>query len=140
MRFTIPQFIERESPIVGPLTFKQFIIVGIGGGIILLLYFSIAKTRFFLFFILSIIIIGTSLLLAFFKIGGRNLPAVLISFLMFKISPKTYLWRKKETPIKVLKKEKVSLVKNEEEEKLPLKIAEKSQLKKMRTEIETKTK
>ena len=38
MRFQVPQFIEIESKIFGPLTLKQFIYLIGGGGIIFILY------------------------------------------------------------------------------------------------------
>jgi len=52
-----------------------------------------------------------------------------------------YIWRKKETLVAVFEKEKPASAKaTADKEELPLKIAEKSQLKKLRTQIETKTK
>jgi len=137
MRFTVPQFIERETPIVGPLTFRQFLIIGVAGGIVFFLYFSIGKTSFLLFLILAITLMSVSLALAFLQIGGRSLLTILGNFLRFSLSSKTYLWKKKEAPIRVFKKE---VIKEEVKEGLPLKIAEKSQLKKIKTEIETKIK
>lgn len=137
MRFTIPQFIEYETKIVGPLTFRQFIFIGIAGGIVFFLYFSIGKTSFLLFLFLAIISMAVGSILAFFQIGGRSFPIIIGNFLRFKLTPKIYIWKKKEVPMffkkEELKKEKV-------EEGLPLKIAEKSQLKKIRNQIETKTK
>ncbi|MDI6883397.1 MAG: PrgI family protein [Patescibacteria group bacterium] len=131
MRFTVPQFIERETPIVGPLTFRQFIFLGIAGAICFFLYFSLAKTSFFLFLVISIVVFAIALSLAFVQIGGRSLPTILVNALRFNLAPKIYLWKKKEIPVKVFKKE----VKKEEklEEELPLKIAEKSQLKKIKS-------
>ena len=136
MRFTIPQFIEYEAKIIGPFTFKQFVYVGLAGAVGFVLYFSVP----FYLFIISCFVLGIGALsLAFFKIGGRSLAIIIGNFLKFKLTPKMYIWRKKEQPITVFKKEKVKK-KEEPEEELPLKIAEKSQLKKLRTKIETQTK
>lgn len=135
MRFTVPKFIEHEAKIVGPLTFKQFIFIGVAGAIGFILYFALP---FSIFLIASLILGGGAMALAFLKIGGRSLPTILGNFLKFSISPKMFIWRKIEAPIKVFKKKEVK--KKEVEEELPLKIAEKSQLKKLRTQIETKTK
>ena len=135
MRFTVPQFIEHEAKIVGPLTFKQFIFIGMAGAVGFILYFTVP---FYIFLIACLILGGGAVALAFLKIGGRDLPTVLGNSLKFLISPKMYIWRKKETPVKVFKKEEIK--KEVPEEGLPLKIAEKSQLKKLRTQIETKTK
>jgi len=133
MRFTIPQFIEHEAKIIGPLTFRQFIFIGIAGAISFALYFMAP----FFIFLLSCFILGAGALgFAFFKIGGRSLSTILRNFLRFNLSPKIYIWRKKEALIKVFKKE---VKKEEKDGELPLKIAEKSQLKKIKTKIETKT-
>lgn len=135
MRFTVPQFIEYEVKIVGPLTFRQFIFVAIAGAIGFFLYF----TAPFTVFLLSSIVLGcVAFSLAFLKVGGREITTVIASFLKFNITPKTYLWRKKEAVITILKKGEEKTVIKEEE--LPLKIAEKSRLKKIKTVIETKTK
>lgn len=123
MKFTVPQFIERETPIVGPLTLRQFIFIAIGGGICFFLYFIFAKSNFFLFIVLSVITLGTFFAFAFLQIGGKSLPTVLVNALKFTFGPKKYLWRKREVLTKVLKKEK-------EEE---LKIGEKSQIKKIKS-------
>lgn len=139
MRFTVPQFIEHETKIVGPLTFKQFVYIGTAGAICFILYFSVP----FKIFIISCFILGGSgLALAFLKMGGRSLPALFANFLRFSLTPKMYIWqKKKQTPTVFKKEEKPSSAKaTEGEEELPLKIAEKSQLKKLRTQIETKTK
>jgi len=137
MRFTVPQFIEYETKIVGPLTFRQFIYVGIAGAICFFLYFTIGKTNFFLFIVACLIIGAIAVALAFFQIGGRSLPTIAGNFLRFTLAPKIYIWKKKEMPITIFRKE---IKKEEKKEELPLKIAEKSQLKKIKTEIETRTK
>ena len=138
MRFTVPQFIEYEAKIVGPLTFKQFVYVGLASAVCFVLYFSVP----FSVFLISCIVLGAgALALAFLKIGGRSLPTILANLLKFSITPKMYIWRKKETPVTVYKKEIPAPAEStKDEEELPLKIAEKSRLKKLHTQIETKTK
>ena len=133
MRFTVPQFIEREAKIVGPMTFRQFIFIAIAGAICLFVY-SVAP--FSVFVISCVVFGGSALALAFLEVQGRSLPVVLSNLLRFNFAPKMYLWKKSQAPIKVLKKKTV--VQPEKEQETPLKIAEKSQLKKLRTEIETK--
>jgi len=139
MRFTVPQFIEYEMKIVGPLTFRQFIFVGIAGAIGFFLYYTLGKTNFFLFIVACFILGTVSIALAFLQIGGRSLPTILGNFLRFNLSPKIYLWRKKEMPVIEFKKPTTAEV-VEDEVELPLKIAEKSRLKKIKTKIETRTK
>lgn len=138
MRFTVPQFIEHEAKIVGPLTFKQFVFLGVASGVCIFFYFLMAKTNFFLFLILSIFIFGIGLSLAFLKISGRNLPIILINFLRFTSSSKIYLWKEKKTTLTFFKKKEIK--KEVKGEEIPLKIIGRSQLKKIRDEIEIQTK
>lgn len=45
MQFKIPQNVQIEDKIVGPLTLKQLAIMGFGGGISYAIYISLAKTH-----------------------------------------------------------------------------------------------
>lgn len=135
----MPQFIEMEPKVVGPFTFKQFVFVGIAGAVCFMLYFLIGKTNFFLFLLISIVLMGGALALAFLKIGGRSLPTILGNSLKFLFSPKLYVWQKREFKIEVFKKEEKVKKAEEKTEELPLKIAKDSRLKKLRTEVEIKT-
>ncbi len=137
MRFSVPQFIEHETKLVGPLTIRQSIFIIIPGGVCFLLYLAFAKTNFILFFLPSLIIMGVSISLAFVRIAGRSLPTVLVNFLKFNISPKTYIWTKPAKPIMTVVFEKKEIKKEEESS---LKIVEGSRLKKVRLQIETQTK
>jgi len=136
MQFTVPKFIEMETKIVGPLTFKQFLVIGSAGVICFILYYALP---FSTFLISSILLLALSSAFAFLQIGGRSLLAVFGNFLKFSVSPKIHLWRKKGVPITFLKKVEIKKEKEGEEE-LPLKIAEKSQLKKIKIQIETRPK
>ncbi len=138
MRFTVPQFIEHEAKIIGPLTFKQFIFVGVAGAVCFAFYFSFGKTNFFLFLILSIIALSVGAGLAFLKIGGQGLPKILTNFFRFSLASKLYIWKRKGTAITFSKK--LEIKKELKNGELPLKITETSQLKKIKTEIEIKTK
>jgi len=137
MRFNVPQFIEQETKIVGPLTFRQFAFIGTAGVIGLILYTSVP---FPIFLVVSIVVGGIAVAMAFLKIGGISLPALIGNFLKFGAEPKIYIWERKEQPgIKIYKSAPEKKKTEEEEEELPLKIAGKSRLKRMHTEIETKT-
>lgn len=137
MQFTVPQFIEHEPKIFGPFTFRQFVFIGSAGALCFILWFTLGKKSFFLFFLLSLLIVLLFLALAFVKINGKGLPAIIANFLKFSTGPKMYLWRKKEMRIQMIKR--AAPAEKMEEEKTPsLKFAEKSRLKKLSTEIETK--
>ncbi len=91
MRFQIPQFIETETKIVGPLTWKQFIWVALGVGLLLISFRFL--TGFFLVFS-SIIIITVFGAMAFLRIEEMTLLEYLINALSYALGPKKYFFRK----------------------------------------------
>jgi len=95
MRFQVPQYIEVEDKIFGPLTFKQFIYLAGGGGICLLLFMFLPN---FLAFILSAPVAAFSGALAFYKYNGRPFIELVEDFFNFLLTNKLYIW-KKEKPI-----------------------------------------
>ena len=102
MRFQVPQFIEVESKIFGPLTLKQFIYLAGGAGIIFLLYVSLP---FFLMILLALPIGALSLALAFYKVNNQPFIKLIESALHYSSSPKIYIWKKREIKKREEKKE-----------------------------------
>lgn len=91
MRFRVPQFIEMEDKIVGPLTLKQFFYLGGAALLLLICWFSLRLAAF----ILIAIPIGLlALALAFYKVQGRPLATFLGSWLKYSGKPKIYIWKK----------------------------------------------
>ncbi|MFA6464042.1 MAG: PrgI family protein [Candidatus Paceibacterota bacterium] len=91
MQYQVPQFIEIEDKIFGPLTFKQFAYVAGGGAMCFLAY------RFFPIYISFFIILpvgGFSLALAFYKVNNRPFIFMVESAAKFFLSKKLYLWQK----------------------------------------------
>jgi len=91
MRFQVPQFIETETKIVGPLTWKQFIWVALGVGLLLLL-FRVLTGPVLVF--ISVIVIAVFGSLAFLRIEGLTLLEYLMKALGYALGPKKYLFRK----------------------------------------------
>jgi hypothetical protein len=102
MQFQVPQFIETEDKIVGPLSLRQFAYLGAGGILSALLYFF---TQTWLWAIGSVIIFSIVIAFAFVKIQGRPFANVLISAFHFYWKPQTYVWQP-EHPVAALAKEK----------------------------------
>ena len=137
MEFIVPQFIEKEAKIVGPFTFKQFIFIGIAGGICIFLFFTVSLL---LFIIMTIVLLGGAFALAFLKIGKTSLPIFIKNFFSFLFKPRVYLWKKKTSPPKFLRKEKEEVKETKEgiEEESKLKVNTGSRLDELFTRIETK--
>lgn len=93
MRFQVPQFIETETKIIGPLTWKQFIWVALAVG--LLLIFFRLLTGFWLIFV-SMIVMAVFSALAFLRIEEMSLIEYLMKALGFALGPKKYLFKKDE--------------------------------------------
>src|ERR1035437_7799315 len=91
MRYQVPQFIEIEDKIVGPLTIKQFVYLAGGAGM------SFVVFRFLpLLLALPVIavIIVLSLALAFYKVNNRNFIELLESVFSFYRKDRLYIWKK----------------------------------------------
>ncbi len=95
MRFQVPQFIEVEDKIIGPLTLKQGIYLAGGGGIIVVLFSLLPKIFAFLF---SLPVIALSLALAFYKINNRSFIIAVEAYAKYKFGEKLYIWKKTERP------------------------------------------
>lgn len=92
MQYQVPQFIELEDKIVGPLTLKQFGFVAVAG-VICFMFFNFFTATFAV--ILSIPVAGAALVLAFGKIKGLPALKYITAFISFSLKPQLYLWRKK---------------------------------------------
>jgi len=91
MRFQVPQFIEVESKIFGPLTLKQFIYLAGGAGIIFLLYISLP---FFLTLVFGLPVAALAIALAFYKVNNQPFIKVIENALRFSSASKVYIWKK----------------------------------------------
>ncbi len=96
MRYQVPQFIEVEDKIFGPLTLKQFIFMAGGAGLSFIIYVFINNLFFSLLPI--IVIMGISGGLAFYKINNRPLINVVESAFKYYFANKLYIWKKEEKP------------------------------------------
>ena len=93
MRFQVPQFIDIEDKIFGPLTIKQFIYVAGGAGLSFILFRFIYLP---VAIILIIVVLGFSLALAFYQINNKPLIYIIQSALGYFLSSKLYLWKKRD--------------------------------------------
>jgi hypothetical protein len=91
MRFQIPQFIEIEDTIFGPLSFKQFVYLVGGGGIAYVLYRLLPLFVALLFIIPVLSLAGA---LAFYQINGKPFIHTLEAAFHYSKKKKLYLWQK----------------------------------------------
>lgn len=94
MQFQVPQFIEIEDKIFGPLTLKQFLYLagGAGASVAIFIYLPFK----FIAVLIIIPIIAFSLALAFYKINNKPFIDIVQAFFYYTIGSKLYLWKKAE--------------------------------------------
>lgn len=98
MMFSVPQFIDVEDKVAGPLTWKQLgWMIGMGAAILLI--FAIFDTS--LSIVLSIPVVLLFCALAFYKPNGFPLTSFIGSGTFFLFRPKIAVW---ERPTGVLPK------------------------------------
>lgn len=93
MQFSVPQFVEVEDKIIGPLTLKQFLIL-LGGGLILFFLYTIFKNTFFIFFILALPVTVAFAFLAFGRLNGRPALSSFPSIIKFMTAPKVWVFER----------------------------------------------
>lgn len=90
-QFTVPQFIDVEDKIFGPITTRQFIILLVAG-LIIFVAFKLADVALFIF--LLALIGGFALILAFVKINGQIFHYFLLNIIQTMRRPSRRLWTK----------------------------------------------
>lgn len=103
MQYSVPQFIDIEDKIIGPLTLKQFLIL-LFGGLILFFYWSIFKAGI-IFFVLALPTIGFFAMLAFAKFNGRTLMSHIPAVTRFYFAPKDRIFKRTAETALVIKKQ-----------------------------------
>lgn len=91
MRFQVPQFIEVEDRIFGPLTVTQFIYLAGGFGFLLGMWLMLPLWAAL---IVGLPVAGLGASLAFLKINDRPLIVVLEHAFEYYIRDKLYIWDK----------------------------------------------
>lgn len=90
-QFVVPQFIDVEDKIFGPITTRQFVIL-LSGGFILFICYKLADTALFVF--LLALIGGFTLTLAFVKINGQAFHFFLLNIVQTSRRPSLRIWNK----------------------------------------------
>jgi hypothetical protein len=90
-QFTVPQFIDEEDKILGPITTRQFIILLVMAGVIFLEY---KLFDFSLFLTLGLLTAGAFFIFAFGRINGRPFHFFLLNLLQSLFMPRLRLWNK----------------------------------------------
>ncbi len=109
-RFIVPQFIDAEDKIWGPITVRQFVIVLVGA---LFIFISYKLSDFGLFLLETIIILALVVLFAFYRVNGAPFHLFALNIVQTFKKPPLRVWLKQYIE---LKEEEL---KEEEEDELP---------------------
>ena len=96
MRFQVPQFIEVEDKIFGPLTLKQFIFMAGGAGLSFVVYVFI--NNLVISIVPIILIMTTSAAFSFYRINNRPFINVVESAFKYFFATKLFIWKKEQKP------------------------------------------
>lgn len=90
-QFVVPQFIDVEDKIFGPITVRQFLIL-LGAGIILFIAYRLFD--FILFAGVVAIVGGLALVFAFVKVNGQTFHYFILNIVQSIKKPGLRVWRK----------------------------------------------
>jgi hypothetical protein len=93
-QFVVPQFIDVEDKVIGPITVRQFIILLVGAGIVFIAY----KLSSFAAFIVEFIVIAVLTFgVAFIKVNGKPIHYLLLNIIQTIRRPRIRVWNKQVT-------------------------------------------
>ncbi|KKQ27995.1 MAG: hypothetical protein US42_C0003G0052 [Candidatus Magasanikbacteria bacterium GW2011_GWC2_37_14] len=115
-QFVVPQFIDVEDKIFGPITTRQFLIL-LAAGLLIFVFYKL--TDFALFVTLTAVLGGLALVFAFVKINGQPFHYFLLNLLQTLRKPSLRVWKKN------LSDEELNFLRKLNTEKAPEKIARK---------------
>lgn len=93
MKYQVPQFIDVEDKIVGPLSIKQFLYLAGGAGG---LYLSFAWLPVYLGIFPALLFGGLGVCLAFVRINNRPFIDMIEAGVHYLMTPRLYVWRRTE--------------------------------------------
>lgn len=127
MMFNVPQFIDVEDKIAGPLTWRQLLWM-IGMGATLLVFFNLLDSS--LFFVLAVPIVLLFVGLAFYRPNGIPLIVYIFHAILFIFRPKISVWERPVRRIPVTKEpeKKVSALPSSEKHLTAEKLKELAQI------------
>lgn len=120
MQYKVPQNVDIEDRVIGPLTLRQFMIILVAVGTILILYFVLVGILQILFWILALVIGGAAGVLAFGKYGDQHLEVFALGAWKTLTSPRTRVWKKEAELHQMTKKAEEPAPKKEETQKRSL--------------------
>lgn len=102
MQYKVPQNVDIEDKVIGPLTLRQFMILLVTTAIILVLFFLLPGPLRFFFFMLAILVGSAGVAIAFTKYGDQNMETFLMSAMRTFSAPRQRIWKKAIEPTQTM--------------------------------------
>jgi len=93
-QFTVPQFIDVESKIIGPITTRQFLII-IGSGVVVAVSYRLFD--FTLFLTITVVVVLIASIFSFLKVNGRPFHFFILNLIQTIKRPGTRVWNNRLT-------------------------------------------
>ncbi|MEK7159304.1 MAG: PrgI family protein [Patescibacteria group bacterium] len=90
-QFLVPQFIDVEDKIIGPITVRQFVLM-LAAMLIVFIFYKLFSFVYFILF--SVILIAVFAILAFARVNGRPIHFFLLNFLQTIKRSKLRIWNR----------------------------------------------
>lgn len=97
-KFIVPQFLDKEDQILGPITVRQFLIMLVGMFLIFICY-KLLQFLYFIFATVGIAAVGGTF--AFVKINGQPFHVFFINVLQTVSRPALRVWDKRPTDLEL---------------------------------------
>lgn len=99
MQYKVPQNVDIEDKVIGPLTLRQFMILLMAVGVIIVLNFILVDALRMLFWLLAVLIMAVAVVFAFANYGEQKMEIFFMSALRTFTLPKKRVWKKEEATI-----------------------------------------
>lgn len=119
-QFVVPQFIDVEDKIFGPITTRQFLIILLAG-VCIFLAFRYGDLSLFIFTL--VVVGGLALMFAFIRVNGQHFHYFLLNIIQTIRKPSLRIWNKSypKKELEYLRKESFAPVVPEGMERKPVK-------------------
>lgn len=139
MQFKVPQNIDMEDKIIGPLTLSQFFYLLFGGILIYILFNKLVLAGLTFVFIILAIPIGLFFFaMAFVKVQDRPFPSFVMAAIKYMSLPRARVWQHvpEKAASTIPKAQNIS----EEDKKVPTKKLDDVRVRELAGILDTKTK
>ena len=112
-QFVVPQFIDVEDKILGPITTRQFAIIMVTALVMFIVYRILIAVRpvdgIWFALAIDIPLLGAALTLAFVRINGQPFHYFLLNFFQTFRRPNVRVWNKELTDAEIIALSKVEI-------------------------------